>query len=352
MDTDWTHRLLADSSIAGGTAAVTDPLRPVTRDGLDGPDVPVDGMDRADILIVGGGPAGLAAARTCEGLGVNYQIIEAAPEVGGQLLWTHTAIDDYLGLSGTSATALLDHLKDGLKPDWLRLGWRVTGADPERRRVFVTTSAGERRSVSYQRLILAIGARPRPLPVPGLDLPGVHDASFSLSRHAIEFAGRTVVIVGGGDRALEGALTLARAGARVHVLQRSARLRARPLFADAAMANRSVQVALDTVVTAIRCEVGAAGGLIVEAFHQPTGQEVQIPCDAVVVRIGMDPPSEWLRGWLDVEPDGTLPVDGWGRTRHLAVYACGDAVVPAFGRRLQTAIGQGMLAARTAVMVR
>jgi len=307
--------------------------------------------EATDLLIVGGGPAGIAAARTCQRLGVAYLLVEAGPRLGGQLLWTQSVIGDYLGVAGATGPELLRELIGPVDALFAHTDCTVSQLDVRSRRAALTPRAGQSAWVSYRHLLWVTGSKERRLGVPGEHHLGVHHGQFSLSQRAREFSGQDVVIVGGGDRALEGAVTCAKAGATVAVLNRSARLRASKAFADAAGCHASVKLERDTVVDRIErlTTVSTRSPLQVRAHRAGTGQSLVFPCDAVVIRIGVEPQTELVRDVLDCREDGTIVVDKFGRTSDAHILAAGDVTMPAWACGLQTALGQGVLAARCAV---
>lgn len=317
-----------------------------------------------DVLIVGGGPAGVSAALTCQRLGVRYVLVEANSHLGGQLLWTHSVIEDYLGVHGGVSGRDLFTALVGESPELcVYTRCTVTQLDIRSRRAQLQRADSSHRWLTYRHLILATGARERRLNVPGEHHPGVYHGQFSLSQHAHEFAGLRVVIVGGGDRALEGALTCAEAGATVRVLNRSSRMRASQYFADPARQHASVEVEMETVIDRIiaieRPNLAApseppgserdSAPLEVQAHRLGTEQLLKWSCDVVVIRIGVEPQTDLVTRALRCSPDGMVTVDSFGRTNCAGVFAVGDLTMPAWACGLQTAIGQAVVAVRCIV---
>jgi 3-phenylpropionate/trans-cinnamate dioxygenase ferredoxin reductase subunit len=217
----------------------------------------------------------------------------------------------------------------------LRLGCTVDAID--RDAMTVTLSDGE--SLRYQHLILALGARPRRIPLPGLDLPGVLELRTAADADLLKQAlgpGRRLAVVGGGYIGLEAAASARALGAEVIVLEREARLLARiaspPLSEFFAAQHRAhgVDIEVNAFVEAVVgsngrvCGVGLADGRILEA-------------DTVLVGVGAVPNEELARH-AGLACDGGIVVDEAARTGDSAIYAIGDCTrrpVPLYGRTMR-----------------
>lgn len=301
-----------------------------------------------NVLIIGGGPAGLSAAYTCQTLGVPHLLLEAAEELGGQLRWTHSPV---IGVIGSTNLAPADVCKQLVSTVimsgcFFRTRAAVIGLDVGERTAIVSVSEVIHK-VRFKSLILATGASERRLGVAGEELPQVFGAHFSTSRSAAQFANRRVVVVGGGDRALEGALHLALAGAEVFVIHRRAQFRARPDFEQRVWFDSRIHVVLSTVVEAMKSDEQSQA-VVVTLRDTSNGRIFNEIVDAVVVRIGMAPQNSLIRAFVDLSEDGTVLTDRFLQTSQPGIYAVGDASTPAWGSSVVTAIGHGALAVRHA----
>ncbi|WP_434426078.1 NAD(P)/FAD-dependent oxidoreductase [Nannocystis pusilla] len=210
-----------------------------------------------DLLIVGAGPGGLAAAIAARALHLRVAVLDAGPRPGGQLLANDTPILDCPGLDVATGPELADRLRRHLE----RLGGHVRVHAPAQR-ILVDSGtvelAGER--LVSTAIVLATGAARRRLAVPGeADVPG-RGLSPAARRFGPAFAGRPVVVVGGGDVALEEAALLSRLCPRVTLVHRGARLRARPDFRAAIAAEPRIDLHLETRLTAILGAPDVRGG--------------------------------------------------------------------------------------------
>lgn len=237
----------------------------------------------------------------------------------------------------------------------VRLGARAAALAVDER--VVVLSSGER--VPWERLVIATGSAPRPLEVPGAELPGVHclrtwEDALAL-RQGLR-AGARVVVVGGGLLGLEVASAAASKGAQVTVLERGEALLTRAVGRQAGSAlvgfvENQVEVRLHTQIT------GVVGGRLVEGVALRSGE--LLPADVVVAALGVSPSTGWLESSGLAVSDGVV-VDEFGRASAEGVFAAGDVAFvwsPALGRHLRMesygsaaqqgfAVGRNVLGAR------
>lgn len=297
----------------------------------------------ADVIIVGAGPGGLAAAVWCRRFRLRTIVVERAGTPGGQALEIAHPVDDYPGLRAPEGRALaqafLDHAR-ALGAQVLT-GLAVESLLPAPGGIGVKAGAA---TLWARRLILATGARPRRLGVPGEAEMIARGEVWRGSRHAARFSGLPVAVIGGGDRAVQNALLLAQAGASVTLVHRSPRFRARREFLAPALAHPGIRVVTGTVSRILgrdRVEgieiAGAAGPAVV-------------PAAGVFVYIGMEPASELLAGLADLEGDGRVRTDADGRTTLPQAYAVGDVRAAPEFRSITTAVGHAMAAAKAIIL--
>ena len=213
-------------------------------------------MSKPDVLIIGGGPAGMSALLWCRSLNLEGILLEAGAEPGGQMLQMFHPIPDYPGLPGLTGREMRDRFVDQLRDlglDW-RTDCRVESIDPLTRTV--TWAGGE---LQAQGLVIATGARKRTLDVPGAERFALRGVSFSGTRDHSLYAGRKVCVVGGGDSAIENCLILSRVCPEVTLIHRSDRFRARQAWLDAA---RPTAETLDALASAERIVIAPSNPLI------------------------------------------------------------------------------------------
>lgn len=301
-------------------------------------------MTNPDILVIGGGAAGISAALWAKRLGVAPLLLEAGPKLGGQLNRSYQRSTDCPGFYGLTGTEIADRLTDHLNAEAVpfRVGSRVTELSLETLRANIGDE-----TISARAIILALGVEKRRLGIPGEREFAGRGVSTSATRDRHLYRDRDVVIVGGGDGAFEEALMLDESGCRVTLVHRSDNFRARPLYRDAVFANprirvlthaRPTEIIGDEAVRGIRLRIGPPDG-------EP--QTVTLDVSGVFLTLGVSPATALIAGQLDRDADGFIVTDRHGATSRAGVWACGEATRPLLPS-IVTAFGDGATAARAA----
>ena len=290
-----------------------------------------------DMVIVGGGPAGYTAALYGARAGLSTLLVEKmAP--GGQMLLTEQ-IDNYPGFeAGVDGFTLSDKMRAGAE----RFGAQtlleeVTALTLD---APVKTVQTTERTIQARTVVLAMGAVPRTLGLPGeeaLTGQGVH---YCAACDGMFYRGKTVAVVGGGDTAAADALLLARVAAKVYLIHRRDTLRATKIYHAPLMQTENVEFCWNSVVTQLH-HGDRLHGLTVQ--NTQTGAEQTLDCDAVFVSIGRMPATELVAGQLELAPGGYIPADESTRTALPGVFAVGDVRTKAL-RQVVTAVADGAMA--------
>jgi len=299
-------------------------------------------MDMEQLVIVGSGPAGLTAAIYSARAGLNPLVIEGGLP-GGQLTQT-TEVENYPGFpEGVNGFELIYNMRQQAE----RFGTRfvsdvVTGSElqsggPHR----LILAGGELRC---RALIIATGARPRWLGVPGEEELKNKGVSACATCDGAFFRDVPIVVVGGGDSAMEEALFLTRFGSKVIVIHRRDQLRASKIMQQRAFDNPKIEFCWNSVVTEILdVEQGKVTGVRVR--NVKTDEESVIPCGAVFMAIGHIPSTEPFRGQVETDEQGWIRLEGdSSRTNVEGVFAAGDCADHTY-RQAVTAAGMGCRAA-------
>ena len=289
------------------------------------------------VLILGAGPAGLAAALYAARAEL-APVVLTGLELGGQAALTHT-IENYPGFPEGVGGAELGEL---FQKQAERFGAKVefdtaNAVDLSQRPFKIITDNGE---YLAETLIVATGASPNHLDVPGeTELTG-KGVSYCATCDGGFFKDKKVVVVGGGDSALEEALLLTRYAASVTIIHRREELRAGAILQKRAKENPKVNFIWNTVVSEI---VGVDKVEAVRLKNVQSGEETSFPTDGIFIFIGHTPSTQIFEGQLAMEK-GYIKVDDRMQTSVPGVYAAGEAADPTF-RQVVTSAGMGAAAA-------
>jgi thioredoxin reductase (NADPH) len=293
---------------------------------------------RLDALILGGGMAGISAALSLRGFGLDALILEEALLPGGQLHEIHAAIVDYPLAHGVGGARFAARVLDEARAAKLSIlvgspvrGVSVKGLWAER----------EDGRIHARALLIATGLRRRALGVPGEAALKDRGISHSANRDRTIYAGRPVVVIGGGTAAVEDALLCAEVGSTVTLIHRSTHFRARTDFLASARKHPAIKIVPNAEVRRILGEEHVEG-----VQYRVRGSRITrvAQADAVIVRIGWQPRTEPLRGQIGLDRQGYVRVRPGGATTAPAVYAAGDVCSPRWPS-IANAAGQGAAAA-------
>lgn len=294
-------------------------------------------MNKYDIIIVGGGPAGLAAALYTARMDLKTVVVDRGP-LGGQLLNTEL-IEDYPGfesvLGADLATKMGDHArKFGVE---IRDFEPVKEIDVEGTTKVVRLESGE--ELRAPALILAAGGLPRYLEVPGEKEFWGRGVSYCAVCDGAFFKGQELAVVGGGDAAVEEGDFLTRYASKVHILHRRSELRAQPILVDRARANDKIDFIFDAKVKEI------TGGDKVQLIHyDQNGQAKELPVGGVFIFVGFVPNSGLLKVHVEHDEAGYILTDRNTQTSVEGIWAVGD-VRAQLTKQIATAVGDGTTAA-------
>ncbi|MCA1030179.1 NAD(P)/FAD-dependent oxidoreductase [Bacillus timonensis] len=297
-------------------------------------------MKKVEVVIIGGGPAGISAAIWCERLKMNHLLLERKDELGGQLDQIYNDIIDYPGFTIGQGKELKKQLVEHFNHMNCSVltNVKVHHIDVDQKEISIQREDENFEKINYQFLILATGASQRPLGVPGeMDMVARGEV-YSASKSSYLFSGKHVIVVGGGDRALEGALLLAENDAKVTVINRSDSLRARSEFLTPAVNHENIEVIYNSEVIEI------VGKSKVEGVKVKTKKEPPIfmEAEAVFIRIGIKPNSEIVAPYIELDENGYIETDSHGKSSIDSIYAVGDVCTKPFFSSISSSVGQGM----------
>ena len=299
-----------------------------------------EGKKKYDVIIIGGGAAGLSAALWCDELGLSCLLLEAEAEFGGQLLRVYNRIENHLGSEANNGRHLRDCFVRQVENRGFtrRLQTKVSRIDAENKKI--TLPNGE--EFSAKNLIIATGVRRRKLNVEGEDFFRGKGIIESGKKDAAAVVGKNVLIVGGGDAALENALMLAETAKKVYLAHRRKDFRGRAEFLERIGSNRKIEITTETVIERI---VGSGRVEQVETRNLRTDETRVLPIEAVLIRIGVAPNSEIIREKVALDTDGYIKINSNCETSVKGIFAVGDVANP-LAPTVSGAVGMGATAAK------
>jgi thioredoxin reductase (NADPH) len=292
-----------------------------------------------DVIIIGGGPAGMSALIWCNSLGLRGVLLEQSPELGGQMTEMYHRVIDYPGSIAENGRELRDHFTDQL--DLLRLDYRA-GQKIEEVHLSRRRARCDGKWMQGEAIVIATGARKRRLGIPGEDKFEIRGVSFSATRDHSLYAGKKVSVIGGGDSAVQNSLLLASVCPSVTLIHRSEKYRARPDWLKQAQENPRITIINNTEVRSIE------GGERVERLivADLLAREIRtVGTEGVFIRVGVAPNAEMFHGQIDLDEAGFIRTDQRQRTSVEMVYAAGDVCRP-LNFSVAAAVGHGAIAAK------
>jgi thioredoxin reductase (NADPH) len=293
-----------------------------------------------NLIIVGSGPAGYTAAVYAARANLNPLVIEGV--TSGGALMTTTEVENYPGFpDGILGPELMDNMRKQAE----HFGAEFITDDATRvalegavKRVWVGETEYRAHAV-----ILATGSAWRPLSVPGEQELLGRGVSSCATCDGFFFRNEDIVVVGGGDSAMEEATFLTRFAKSVTIVHRRDSFRASKIMAERALTNEKIKIRWNSVVTEVLDRGGRVGGLRVQDVN--TGEDTDLEIAGVFVAIGHDPRSELFRGQVELDDAGYVKVAAPStRTNVEGVFAAGDLVDHTY-RQAITASGTGCAAA-------
>jgi alkyl hydroperoxide reductase subunit F len=297
--------------------------------------------DPFDVLIVGGGPAGAAAAIYAARKGIRTGVL--ADRFGGQVLDT-LAIENFVSMKETDgpkfAVALEEHVKH-YEVDIMNT--QRANKLVEGKLIEVHTESGA--VLKSKSVIIATGARWREINVPGEREYRNHGVAYCPHCDGPLFKGKRVAVIGGGNSGVEAAIDLAGIVKEVTLIEFGAELRADAVLQRKLYSLKNVTVIKSAQTTEIHGDGKIVNGLSYK--DRNSGELKKVELEGVFVQIGLVPNAEWLKGTMDLSAHGEIEVDAKGQTSIPGVFAAGDVTTVPF-KQIVIAVGEGAKASLAA----
>jgi len=279
-------------------------------------------MQTIDVAVIGAGPAGMTAGIYLGRARLDVVVFEKAM-AGGQM-----AISDWIenfpgfgeGISGMELSARMR--EQALKAGAVFVEEEITEIRNEKGRFLL--KAGENKEYKALSVIIATGAMPKRMGIAGEEKFTGKGVSYCATCDAPLFKGKTVVVIGGGDTAVQEALFLSKYCKKVYLVHRRDRLRAAKILAERFNSCKNIEPVWNSVVAEIKGDKKVTGVVIknVGAIHELPLR--QIACDGVFIFAGITPASEIVKGLVDIGENGHIVVDDSMKTSCEGLFACGD----------------------------
>ncbi len=304
----------------------------------------IAGKDAFDVLVVGGGPAGAAAAVYAARKGIRTGV--AAERFGGQVLDT-MAIENFISVPHTEGPKLAAQLEQHVREydvDVMNLQ-RATQLVPAGADGLVEVKLESGASLKSKTVVLSTGARWRQMGVPGEDQYRNKGVAYCPHCDGPLFKGKRVAVIGGGNSGVEAAIDLAGIVAHVTLIEFDGKLRADEVLQRKLRSLSNVRIITSAQTTEVLGDGSRVTGL---AYRDRVGGDAhRLELEGVFVQIGLLPNTEWLKGTVELSARGEIVVDERGQTSVPGVFAAGDCTTVPY-KQIVIAMGEGSKAALAA----
>jgi NADH-dependent peroxiredoxin subunit F len=301
---------------------------------------PLDAKKIYDVLILGGGPAGLTAAVYCMRKGVSAGMI--VKEMGGQVAET-TGIENYPGFRYIGGLELTDKFKEQVLQ--FGIGFEEgTGVASIQQGKVKKVALEDGRVFSSRAVIITTGKSWKKLNVPGEKEFSGRGVAYCSTCDAPFFEGKTVIVVGGGNSGLESAIDLAKIARKVILVQFLETLTGDKILADRLMEYRNVEILYENEVVRIMGEKSVES---VTLRDRKSGREKEIQAQGIFIEIGLVPNTGFVKDILELNQTGEIIVDCACNTSSEGIFAAGDVTSVPF-KQIINAGGEGAKAALSA----
>lgn len=298
-------------------------------------------QERFDLIIIGAGPAGMTAGVYAARKKLKTLIL--TKDIGGQAAWS-SDVENYLGFTMVTGADLvakferhLEEFKDDVTLHLLNGGVvRVARNDDE-----IEVTASDNQKFRARALIITSGKKPRELGVPGEKELLNRGVTYCAWCDGPLFKGKDVVIVGGGNSALDAALNVQKLVHEIYIVNVAKELTADPVMVEKVKAADNIRIINQVELKQIEGDKAVSG---VKILDHDSGLEKDIPCQGVFIEVGYIPATDYLKGTIDLNDQGEIVIDAHNATSLAGVFAAGDVTTVA-EKQIIIAAGEGAKAA-------
>ena len=305
----------------------------------------INAREPFDVLIVGGGPAGAAAAIYAARKGIRTGV--ASERFGGQVLDT-VDIENYISIQKTDgpqfAAALERHVRD-YEVDIMNLQAARALKPAAEQGGLIEVELENGATLRSRSVILATGARWRSMGVPGEEQYRTKGVTYCPHCDGPLFKGKRVAVIGGGNSGIEAAIDLAGVVAHVTVLEFAPELKADAVLQRKLRSMPNVDIILNAQTTEVTGDGNRVNGLAYQ--DRSSGELRQLELQGIFVQIGLLPNTDWLKGTVELNRFGEIVVDARNHTNVSGVFAAGDCTTVPY-KQIVIAAGEGSKAALSA----
>jgi thioredoxin reductase (NADPH) len=296
-----------------------------------------------DVIVIGAGPAGLTAGIYLARAKMRTLILNEG-SVGGQLVLTHE-VANYPGVESTSGYQLATTMRNQALKFGCTIKSNVSVTKLDLEGEIKSVEVNGRETETAHAVILAPGGRSRTLGLPGeTDLRG-KGISYCATCDGDFFQDKNIIVVGGGNSALEEAVSLTKYASSVTIVHQFDHFQASAHAVEEAMQNPKISFIMESTIAEF---IGQESLESVQVKHIPTGEVTEIAIEGVFIFIGYVPNTETLHGLVDLNQAGEIKVSPFLETNVSGVFAAGDSITKRY-RQITTAVADGTVAALSAI---
>ena len=287
-----------------------------------------------DIIIIGSGPAGMGAAIYGKRAGLDTLVLEGTGMSGGQVTQTYE-VDNYLGLPGINGFDMAMAFQNHMENLGAEFEMGVVNKIENKDGYFEVVT--DEKTYEAKTVILATGASHNKLMVPGEEELAGMGVSYCATCDGAFFRGKTTMVVGGGDVAIEDAIFLARGCEKVYLVHRRDELRGAKILQDNLLSLPNVKVIWDSVVEAIEGDEQVEQ---VKLLNRKTKEQSEVKVDGVFIAVGIHPNTECFAGLVEMDANGYVVAGENCETSVPGIFVAGDTRTKEL-RQIITAVADG-----------